>query len=97
MLSEKAVAVLVDAALKGVPQIQGRYHDGYGGSCAVGVLHAAIPNHKPLNFCGECGSHLIMESVQQAYGITEQDCRDMLQDNDVRGIDFLTIARKRGA
>ena len=97
MLSEKAVAVLVDAALKGVPQIQGRYHDGYGGSCAVGVLHAAIPNHKPLNFCGECGPHLILESVKAAYDLTEKDCQRMLELNDLQGADFLTIARKRGA
>lgn len=94
-MNERAREALIQAALKGVPQIKGKLHDGKGGHCAFGIIHldlhqgdelAALLCIGPRTGAPRC------DDLREAY---LQDT-EIVKANDDLGWDFLTIARKCG-
>ena len=82
-MNDNARAVLIDAAMRGVKQIKGWYHDDAGGRCAIGVLCEAAGTD-----WGCIPGSLFDLSLDEAVQI--------MRANDDLGWDFLTIARKIG-
>ena len=83
-----AEAVLVEAALRGDPQLRRVFH-GKKGDCALGILHKAIPGHASQDKCSD-----LFRVLKDAYGMDANCCRRVIMANDYAGWDFLTIARK---
>ena len=99
-MNERAREALVDAALRGVPQIKGVY-TLYESRCAVGVLYDAVKKETGLKGarydvpCGPLPDN-ISELVMRWAEMTEDELEYMICANDDLGWDFLTIARKIG-
>lgn len=94
-MNERARAVLVDAALRGVRQGVGYWHMG-GKMCAIGALHAAMPGHR-ASYGGCCGMpDEVIDQLQKDYDITDSEYSEIIQLND-SGVDFLGIVHKVGA
>ena len=89
MLNDAAREALVSAALKGIKQAYGTWHDVDGGMCAGGVLHVALGHRVDDIHC------TISDELCRGYGLTEEEIMDLVDAND-KGMDFLTIARKFG-
>lgn len=91
-MNERAVGVLVDAALNGHEQLKNTWRSSNGGAhCARGLLHDALPGH------GErcCYSDCIVAALKEHFDMDEDEQWNVMEKND-RGMDFLTIARKFG-
>ena len=99
-MNERAQEALVEAALRGVPQIKGHYMLD-DSRCAVGVLYDATRKETGLKGarydvpCGPLPDNL-SELVIKWAEMTQEELRDMICANDDLGWDFLTIARKIG-
>jgi hypothetical protein len=93
-MNELAREALVTAALKGVPQIKGHYRDlnGGPGRCAMGVIY----ENAGLLFSNQNVDKSANFVLLDKYGITLEDWQDIVDANDDKGWDFLTIARKIG-
>ena len=71
---------LVQAYLKGIPQVRGMLESVDGGRCAMGVLIDAA--------CGR--------GVEATFELSSEEWSEIVTMNDQLGYDFLTIARKAG-
>lgn len=94
-MNEKAIAALVDAAMRGVRQIRYRLNDNQGGFCAVGVISAANAQwsgmyDKRFHGCPFCG---ILNDAYYKMPIHSEAVLIIHLNNDHEW-DFLTIARK---
>ena len=89
-MNELARETLVAAALNGVRQVKGMFRDHGGGRCAVGVLmeSCAVPFNGFLN--GD------LTALCERYQTSVQELAQIVDANDNKGWDFLTIARKFG-
>jgi hypothetical protein len=86
-MNERARGALVTAALNGVPQIKELYRWGPG-RCAIGVL---------LDEFGLSEREGNTVDVLAALaGLSSGEFSDIMEANDLKGWDFLTIARKIG-
>ena len=86
-MNQRAADILIEAGLRGVPQIQGEYRKG-DGRCALGVLLDAygIKYYKHSAF--QCTSEIAEE-----YGFSPGEMYQVIKMNDA-GVDFIGIARK---
>ena len=101
-MNELARQKLIEAALSGVRQIKGRYHDDDGGRCAMGVLGVRS---------SEIGQQSNVDQVCKTYGVGIHSdderlpcpgCGRMyvaeivliIHLNDDHDLDFLEIAHK---
>jgi hypothetical protein len=102
-MNERAVEVLVKAALGGVPQARGKYVSGRK-VCALGALGFRGPGQQPnqdvLALAREFGLRtdrvacpLCDEAEFRVHG---DEASIVMHMNDDHGADFLTIARKLG-
>jgi hypothetical protein len=100
-MNEKAVEVLVDAALRGVPQARGSFVSGEA-RCALGVLGEAMGLSMVSETFYPCAlsAHYEMRFHRMRCPVChkEQFAEDRLVAhlNDAHEWDFLTIARKLG-
>jgi len=96
-MNDLAREVLVKAALDGVRQAKGTYRTKNGALCAFGVLFEAMdcqwlesPNGGYVAFIAGTGT------VMSRYDISQEEAQEIIEANDKKGWDFLTIARKIG-
>ena len=93
-MNDLARGALVAAALRGHKQIQCSLHDhDEGGECALGVIHLAAHggNREQALLCqrqADC-AHMWGD-------LSAREGEDIARANDLKGWDFLTIARKIG-
>ncbi len=87
---ESVSELLIAAALGGVRQTKSAMADGYGGLCALGVLHSHIAGHE------DClgSSESCYMAVCKDFGLKMSECEHIWRLNDTKEMDFLTIARK---
>ena len=85
-MNQRAADILIEAGLRGVPQIQGGFRDG-DGRCALGVLMDAymIRYHKHHPFP--------ISEMKGEYGLGMGEMHQIVEMNDA-GVDFIGIARK---
>ena len=93
-MNDRARDVLTQAALNGVEQIKGRYADGRGGFCAVGILLEDDRKRHGWEWANWEG---VPARIKADFGIVATvDFNAIVHANDTLGWDFLTIARKVG-
>src|SRR5262245_47889683 len=96
-LPEAAVDALREAALNGVRQVQGRYADGLGGYCAMGIIIHALYSSQERAACARAMKlpamcpHECANTHKRAFISLAAVVEHM---NDTHGDDFLTIATK---
>lgn len=99
-MNDLAREVLVKAALDGVKQIKGKLYDGDDGYCAVGVLcedHRQRHGWQWVPFGDEFSiDSAHFPSMMTEFGLTAQEWMAIVEANNNKGWDFLTIARKVG-
>lgn len=99
-MNDAARDLLIKAALTGRKQVVGKLHENIGpgeiGSCALGVLHESM--HEDVLEALRCVTARCrwFTSIDMPFDLTEAEIKDIIDRNDNRGEDFLTIARKVG-
>jgi len=93
-MNDLARQVLVKAALDGVKQAKGVFRDNDGGLCAWGALFEGM-SCSWLEMNGHWTASLPCDPMLH-YDISQEESRDIVDANDKKGWDFLTIARKIG-
>ena len=106
VLTEKSREVLVEAALRGHPQIKGQLHTDKG-DCALGVLHRhyhrQMGTEIDMGWCSQSINELVNAKylIQLSGQVPCVMCGDRIMTNhpvahynDVHEWDFLTISRK---
>jgi hypothetical protein len=109
-LNDAAREVLVAAALRGHKQATRHYHKADGSDCALGVLHATL--HATRVHAMDCAAKFaiaavdaegdlmliapIHDELEQHFGISRREAREITERNDRDKWDFLAIAYKVG-
>ena len=88
-MNERGVEVLMDAAMRGVPQVYSKLEDGRDGRCAIGVMLEALFG------TAAWGTHTADE-FNEAYGTTSNEIDKIVSLNNTERLDFIGIARKLG-
>jgi hypothetical protein len=89
-MNEIGQEALVRAALNGTKQIKHAFKDHSGGRCAMGVILEKCG----IAFNGDLHTDIMGERLKAIAGIELDEARWVTIVNDVKGWDFLTIARK---
>lgn len=90
-MNERGKQALIDAQMRGVPQLRGRLFDGEGGFCAGGVL---LVEAGLMLMDGWINNKTTLWSdLLQAYGLDREEWQRMVNMNNT-GADFIKIARE---
>ena len=93
-MNERAVEVLVKAAMDGVRQIRGEMTDPDGGRCALGAL--GFTNTSSFAIALMYGMSFAPMMCPECSVAFSDEIGLIAHLNDFHGWDFLTIARKLG-